>query len=129
MTDVIASVLTAAYATYGVAAVFTPGSGTGPVACVAIAFPAVDDVATLLRVGDRAPGYRCRLRQAELATRPRAGDVLSMPGEGLTLRVREVETSLLDVEWLFTAVPSTGAPGAVSVGHLQPPLLGGWAWA
>lgn len=123
--------LAAAYASYGVAAVITPSSGTGPVACTILIVPAEDGVANLLRTGDRFAGYRCRVRQDELAARPREGDVIAITGEGLALRVKQAHTQLLDAEWLIWAVPllaPTVAPSA-GVGHLMPPLLGGWAWA
>lgn len=128
----LAPILAAAYALRGVPAIFTPASGTGPVACVAIVGPVAvgDAVARMVGVGDRAPGFHARVRQGEIAARPKQGDLLSVPGAALTLRITLAVTSPADDEWYLTAVPIVTAPAvSTGIGHLQPPLLGGWAWA
>lgn len=133
MHDALHMALDAAYAVRGVEGVFTPKAGTGPFAVTAIVRPVAlqDEVARLLAsVGDRMPGYRVRLRVAEVLVRPRDGDVIAIADEELTLRVKGVQTSELGAEWLVAAVPvATVVVATHPVGHLQPPLLGGWAWA
>ncbi len=129
--DVLAITLAAAYASRGIPAILTPASGSGPIACVAIAGD-VDEVAALLATGARAAGIRLRIRQDEVPFRPKQGDVIALPGEDdLTLRIAVVVTSAFDTEWYLTTTPIVAPISAPSsaIGHLQPPLLGGWPWA
>ncbi len=130
MLDALTISLDAAYAVRGVEVIYTPKSGTGPVALVGIV-RATDKVANMLLAGAAVAGYRVRLRQRDLPTRPREGDVISISSEGIAMRVTLAQTSKLDGEWMLAATPVV-APVVVpqhGIGHLQPPLFGGWAWA
>lgn len=125
----LAATLAAAYALRGVAAVYVPASGSGPIACRVIPGP-MDEVASFLVAGARFAGYRFRAHQGELALRPRDGDLVTF--DGLTLRVKLVKTSPLDDEWYVwgtpVVAPSASAPSS-ALGHHMPPLAVGWAWA
>ncbi len=130
MSSALATLLATAYAIRGVPAIVTPAAGTGPVACVAIVGD-VDEVASMLATGARVAGLKIRIRQSELAVRPKQGDVVTIPGADLSLRVTLAVTSSFDDEWYLTATPVLVpvSPPPVGVGHLQPPFLfGGGAW-
>jgi hypothetical protein len=130
VSDTLTTTLDTAYALGGVEVTVTPISGSGPVDCTAILRPEADEVAELFLVGSRVAGYRIRLR-SDAVVRPREGDVIAASTEGLLLKVTHTETAPATAEWFVTATPIF-VPTTVTeadIGHLQPPLFGGWAWA
>lgn len=113
----------AAFALAAEAGSFTPASGSGSVAVAIILRPAEDEIADVFEVAQQRPGWRLRIRQSELATRPRAGDMCVV--DGLTLRVRSIESDVLGLFWKLTAVEAVPFIPGVQAGFYQMPLLVG----